>query len=84
MSKPKYDAVFITHSHQDHIGLIDYVLPEIPVYVEEKSRKIYELTCAFTGKKCRENIKSVVWDEWYKEYVDIPVKDMIIKYYKGN
>lgn len=80
--KPKYDAVFITHSHQDHIGLIDCILPEIPVYVEEKSQKIYELTCAFTGKKCRENIKSVVWDEWYKEYVDIPVKDMIIKYYK--
>ena len=37
--EPTYDAVFITHSHQDHIGLIDQILPEIPVYVEEKSKK---------------------------------------------
>lgn len=30
----KYDAVFITHSHSDHIGLINYILEDIPVYVE--------------------------------------------------
>ncbi len=49
----KYDAVFITHSHGDHIGLIDYILDDIPVYVEKESKKIYELLNAFTYKETR-------------------------------
>ena len=31
--KASYDAVFISHYHGDHIGLIDRVLEEIPVYI---------------------------------------------------
>ena len=34
--KSIYDAVFITHSHGDHIGLIDLINDDIHVYVEEK------------------------------------------------
>lgn len=49
----KYDAVFITHSHGDHIGLINYVLDDIPVYVEKISKKIYTLSSVFTYKKAR-------------------------------
>jgi len=79
--KPDYDAVFITHSHQDHIGLIDQILPEIPVYVEEKSYKIYELTCAFTGKSCRKNV-CLVKEQKNREYEPILVKDMQVQYYK--
>lgn len=48
---PSYDAVFITHSHQDHIGLISKVLKEIPVYVEEKAMQIHNMTCDFTNQK---------------------------------
>ena len=48
--KPKYDAVFITHSHGDHIGLIDKINKDIPVYVEEKTLVIHNLTCDFCGK----------------------------------
>lgn len=48
---PQYDAVFITHSHGDHIGLIDKILDSIPVFVEEKSLKIHNLTCDFCGKE---------------------------------
>lgn len=80
--EPTYDAVFITHSHQDHIGLIDQILPEIPVYVEEKSKKIYELTCAFTGKKCRENIQLVQVLEGKREYEPVTVEDIQVQYYK--
>lgn len=46
-----YDAVFITHSHGDHIGLIDLINDDIPVYVEEKSLEIHNLTCDFTNKE---------------------------------
>ncbi len=48
---PAYDAVFITHSHGDHIGLIHNILDTIPIYVEEISEKIYHLLNAFTYKK---------------------------------
>lgn len=80
--EPMYNAVFITHSHQDHIGLIDHILDDIPVYVEEKSYEIYKLTCAFTGKGLRENVRLVKYDYDCNEYFDIPVKDMVVKYYK--
>ena len=51
--EPKYKAVFITHSHGDHIGLINYILDTIPVYVEPISKEIYRLTSTFTSKKSR-------------------------------
>lgn len=47
---PQYNAVFITHSHGDHIGLIDKILDSIPVFVEEKTLEIHNLTCEFCGK----------------------------------
>ena len=46
-----FDAVFITHSHGDHMGLIDKVMESIPIYVEEKSLEIYNLTCDFCGNE---------------------------------
>ena len=39
--KKKYDAVFITHSHGDHIGLINEILDDIPIYIEPISKNIY-------------------------------------------
>ncbi len=46
-----YDAVFITHSHSDHIGLISKINKDIPVYVEDATLKIYNLTCDFCNKE---------------------------------
>lgn len=34
------DGVFFTHYHGDHIGLLDTILPDIPVYIEAASRDI--------------------------------------------
>lgn len=45
-----YDAVFITHSHGDHIGLIDNINEDIPVYVEKESLTIQNLTSDFCNK----------------------------------
>ncbi len=53
IGKKKYDAVFITHSHGDHIGLINYILDDIPVYVEGLSKIIYTLLSVFTYKDIR-------------------------------
>lgn len=35
--RKKYDAVFVSHYHSDHIGLLDYILNDIPIYIGEKS-----------------------------------------------
>lgn len=50
-NKSIYDAVFITHSHSDHIGLIDRINKDIPIYVDEDTFKIYDITCDFCGMK---------------------------------
>lgn len=49
--KSDYDAVFITHSHGDHIGLINKINKDILVYIEESSLKIHNITCDFCGDK---------------------------------
>lgn len=45
--KSIYDAVFITHSHGDHIGLINKINSDIPIYIDESSLKIYNIMCDF-------------------------------------
>ncbi len=66
--KPIYDAVFITHSHEDHIGLVEYIQEEIPVYVEPYASTIYHLTGDFMGK---ERIRRTVTDFSYGEAITI-------------
>lgn len=36
----EYDAVFISHYHSDHFGLLDYIVPDIPIYIGERAYKI--------------------------------------------
>ena len=71
--KSSYDAVFITHSHGDHIGLINKINKDIPIYVEEKSKKIYELTNAFTNG---ENIE--IETKTFEFNKPIKIKDLTI------
>ncbi len=42
-SEPSIDAVFISHSHKDHYGLLPYIHPKIPVYI---SKGAYDLMSA--------------------------------------
>lgn len=48
---PAYDGVIITHNHQDHMGRIDDVLPQIDVYMSDLSRQIYERVFCFSKTK---------------------------------
>lgn len=52
---PSYDGVIITHNHQDHMGRIDDVLPEINVYMSDLSRQIYERVFCFSKTKGKIN-----------------------------
>ena len=40
---PVYKAIFITHYHGDHIGLYNKILPDIPIYIGEVSKEIYNI-----------------------------------------
>ncbi|NMA68449.1 MAG: MBL fold metallo-hydrolase [Desulfitobacterium sp.] len=44
------DALIISHGHGDHIGLIQDIYPDIPVFIGEKALHIYHMTGKFTGK----------------------------------
>ena len=75
--KSKYNAVFITHSHMDHIGLINKINEDIPIYVEENSLKIYNITCDFCGEdKPTRKINT------FKMYDKIQINDMKVTPYR--
>ena len=47
---PLYDAVLTTHYHGDHIGLIENILPGIPVYMGEKAFRIHQAASQYLNK----------------------------------
>ena len=62
--EPAVDGVLLSHAHQDHYGLVNYVHPDISVYLGEGAQKLIELTALFTPTKISIN-KPVVfpWPE---------------------
>lgn len=57
----KYSGVFITHSHNDHIGMIKYINSDIPVYMSKQTKRILDVTDIFneSGYNERKNIKII-------------------------
>lgn len=48
----QYDAVFFTHYHGDHIGLQEYILKDIPIYIETITCTMYNMLIDVTyGRK---------------------------------
>ncbi|MBQ9922324.1 MAG: MBL fold metallo-hydrolase [Clostridia bacterium] len=44
-----FDAVFVSHYHADHMGLLAHILPGIPIYMGEKAFKIVEAANDYRG-----------------------------------
>lgn len=47
--KKSVDAIFVSHGHWDHIGLIEEVHPSIPIFIGEQALNIVNMTARFTG-----------------------------------
>ena len=47
----KYDGVLISHYHSDHVGLATRILPEIPIYMGEKSYEIHKVSNEYMEKE---------------------------------
>ena len=49
--EPAYDAVFVSHYHSDHMGLLKYVVPGIPIYMGRDAYNIARAMSEYKGKK---------------------------------
>jgi ribonuclease J len=68
--KTNCDGIFLTHYHGDHIGEIDYVAAEIPVYMENHARKILELQQDY-----KKGVVGAVWADTVNEIqIGKPIK----------
>lgn len=47
----RINAIFISHSHLDHYGLLQYVHPEIPIYMSEGAEELIKISDIFTPNK---------------------------------
>lgn len=45
------DGILISHSHKDHYGLLNYLNPDIPVYISEGALKLINVLNVFTHKQ---------------------------------
>lgn len=59
VGKPSYDGVVITHNHQDHMGRIDDILSDIPVFMSDLSRQIFERVFCFSKNKGKINRETI-------------------------
>lgn len=74
--KPNYNAVLISHYHSDHIGLINNILPNIPIFMGEKCYHIYKTANEYLGNKTVK-ISNFLQSEKEFDIRDIKVKPIL-------
>ena len=54
------DAVLISHAHLDHYGLLNYIHPDIPVYMSQGAQELVEVSRIFTPNKLNKPNSKVI------------------------
>src|SRR3990167_4793623 len=71
-----FDAVLLSHAHQDHYGLLSFVHPDIPIFMSRGTRELVELSFVFGQTNCvLKNVRTV---EAWKPFL---IKDVKITPY---
>lgn len=70
-----YDAVFVSHYHGDHLGLVYNIHKDIPVYMGEKSAKIIQASDNY------KKVDTITPSGFLEHKKPIPVGDMVITPY---
>jgi len=70
------DRVFVTHYHGDHIGNIDALLPDVPLYMGPATKKIYGVYCRRTGQA--EKVNRLETARTYTPGQPLQIKNMTV------
>ena len=54
------DGILISHAHLDHYGFLEYVNPDIPVYMSQGAKELIDITNIFITKKTGNIITSII------------------------
>lgn len=70
------DAIFLSHSHQDHYGLLTHIHPDIPVYMSHGAKALIEISDLFIPN--RANLRNT---KLFMMWQPLEVGDFIITPY---
>lgn len=70
------DAVLLSHSHQDHYGLLGFIHPDIPVYMSQGAKTLIEISDLFIPVKV--NLPNVIV---LRKWQPVEIGDFVIKPY---
>ena len=73
ITRNKIDGVFISHNHGDHIGLIENVRPEIPIFIGKLAAEIHNTICDFISKD-----NKIISKIYLEHETSIIIKDIIV------
>ena len=60
----KYDAVFVTHHHADHCGLLGRVNNDIPIYMSSITKGVLDIVSDFINRRPLRAIETITEGEW--------------------
>ena len=59
IGKPDYDCIFVMRN-PENCNILNYVLDEIPIYLEQKIKKSYDICTDFMKMKKKSNVKEML------------------------
>ena len=69
--QPEIDALFVSHAHIDHYGLLDFVHPSIPVYMSRGSQALIDIGKIFYPEQSKIHCNNIsLYKHWQPVQID--------------